>query len=325
MTIDTNKEAIPIEELYNNIGTLSPDVLSTPAVLSFLYHNGSDCSVLVAMAKGRYRVQSSSMEGLRIVGEDLLNRLRRILNEKYERELEEKGGEEEDLEPVVIKTNDPIPYGAFFVVLDEHYNLRQQLRECVEEMGKKANLVKAIEKRLLVRCKEKSVSSLSNMDVFFELVMKEQLDLIARACYLYEKLTISSSRLDNALAVLLFVAQLNLCLEGSELLICKSLFQSPLSFLSPLNLSIEYSSEDNLISKGSGGSSSSSSSSSTGGASSTLIVGGWEETIQASLLRTMKTQFKKSGEMNAKIETGTIGTFLEFPSNTSQLKNIMVV
>ncbi|KAA6377762.1 MAG: putative Protein PTHB1 [Streblomastix strix] len=361
MTIETNKEPLQISKLYDDVlQNISSDILSAPGVISFQYHSGVDATILVSKSVGKYRIQSSSLDALRIVGEDLVNRLQRLLSNKSnknkenkikgnkkkrrqnkedeqdegddeeednvepEEEEEEEEEEEDGEDQLQISTSDPIPFNTIYAIIDEHYNIRCQLRNSILQMDKKANLIKAIEKRLLVRCKEKSVSPLSNMDVFFDLNLKEQMIIIQKTSYLFEKLSRFSLHLENAVHVMILVASLKLNLTQSLTSAIRSLFQTPLSLLSPLSLSPDYSSSNAASATSAQGQSSSILSPST-------IVGGWEETIENSLLRSMKDMMKRNMEEMKKegsnasnalphVDIGTISSNLEFPIGTTRIR-----
>ncbi|KAK2962383.1 putative BBS9 protein [Blattamonas nauphoetae] len=301
LTIDSNKPALAITTLFEDL-QLSSDVTSQPSVLSFLSPSGHDASILVSMNTGRYRVQSTTLDGLRVISEELQMRIR----DHYAED-----DENDEQEPLLLTTSDPIPFGVVLPLIDAHFEIRQNLRETVNDMEKKANLLRAIEKRLLVRCKEKSVSNLSNMDVFFDQTINEQRNNIYRASHLFEELSASSIRLDNAMAVLTFIAELKLQLEGVEREVCHNVIPSPIDSLTPLCLSTEYSSipshviANSLLSQ-----------------PSSTIVGGWEETTYLSILRAMRsmTRPRKDDGIHDGIETGTIPPLPQFPTDTGALK-----
>ena len=69
VTIDTNRPPPPLAHLFEDMLSSQPrlaESISQPGVgqLSVEYHVGLDASVLVSKSAGRYRVQSSSLEGI---------------------------------------------------------------------------------------------------------------------------------------------------------------------------------------------------------------------------------------------------------------------
>jgi Bardet-Biedl syndrome 9 protein len=271
-----------------------------------------DASVIVSKSAGKYRVQGTTFEGLRIIGEDLLNRLRKVFTpDKKKRKKriqeEEEEEEEEDGNEVVISCPDAVPFNYVFGVIEEHLALRQQLLSYIKLMNKKALLLQAIERRLLVRVKETHVSTLSNMDVFFELVLKEQQENVLRTAYNFDRWTNIALKLENAISVMLLIAQLKLKLTPSESQFCNSLFCSPLSFVHPIALSMDYIYSPDIP------------------VSQSTIVGGWEETVENSLLRAMKNLMSRSGPGSESGYEGNLSNLLEFPKDASRIKKTIQV
>ena len=80
MTIDTNRTPPPLSHLFEDMLSSQPrlaESISQPGVgqLSVEYHVGLDASVLVSKSAGRYRVQSSSLEGIWLLADELVRRL----------------------------------------------------------------------------------------------------------------------------------------------------------------------------------------------------------------------------------------------------------
>ncbi|ETV90279.1 hypothetical protein H310_14908, partial [Aphanomyces invadans] len=86
-TLDTNQEPAQLTELFDDMLTqpgATPDWAkqvtgSSANVLSFQYYNGVDVTILVSKNAGRYRIQSTELDALWMVSNELVDRLQ-LLN-----------------------------------------------------------------------------------------------------------------------------------------------------------------------------------------------------------------------------------------------------
>lgn len=141
--VDTNKAPPPsLSELFADFASLG-DV--APNVMSVQYCNGSDATVLVSKNAGRFRIQSSSFEGLWLLVADLVRRLR-----QYYR------SDESSSEPLRFDVPDGLPLEEFLGMIDVHCNMRTELAAAQDRLANEAQQFRAIQKRLLVRYRDRN-------------------------------------------------------------------------------------------------------------------------------------------------------------------------
>ena len=126
VTIDTNRTPPPLSHLFEDMLSSQPrlaESISQPGVgqLSVEYHVGLDASVLVSKSAGRYRVQSSSLEGIWLLADELVRRLYAHFNSASQRA---SGGGEE---PFAALYAEPLPLQEYFELIDDHLRCRHAL------------------------------------------------------------------------------------------------------------------------------------------------------------------------------------------------------
>lgn len=181
LTIDTNKDPCQLKPLFSDMLSQFADEVeanhvtgaTANSVMCFQYWCSDvkankatdlqfqkeslpmDVSIWVSKNAGRYRIQSSSLPALWLVVYTLSERLRRWF--------EAKG----DVGLVLGYTEDP-PIRDFFAVVDSHFYARCRLLELRAELNDRAHQYRIIEKRLLVRFKDRNPSPLNRLDVLME-------------------------------------------------------------------------------------------------------------------------------------------------------------
>ena len=130
---------------------------SSANVLTFQYYNGEDATILVSKSAGRYRVQSGNLQALWMVSSDLVRRLKAHFSEE--------GKGDEGAEAFQIAYQEPLPLADFFACIDEHFACRQALADVNARLNDRAHQFRLIQKRLLVRFKERNPSPLANLDM----------------------------------------------------------------------------------------------------------------------------------------------------------------
>lgn len=163
ITLDTNRVPPQMQQLFEDIVAGKGELASAGNVLSFQYYNTNGCDVTILVSKnaGRYRIQSGTFEALWLFTSELTRRLNIFYNEG-------EGAAEESQEPFCISYSENLPFQEYFNSIDVHFKARQGLTQSQQVLSERAHQFRSIQKRLLVRFKDRNPSPLSNLDLLFE-------------------------------------------------------------------------------------------------------------------------------------------------------------
>ncbi|KAL0219193.1 hypothetical protein P9112_004846 [Eukaryota sp. TZLM1-RC] len=147
--IFSSSESSPIEpsivQNYKNLYESRGNV--TGQVVSFRLCDASEVSIFErSSGKVKLRIQSSHFESMYLFFNYILN----YLNTQ---------------DDVNINFKDPLPISDLFSLVDIHLNTRHQFIQLQEELSKKAKMFRSIQKRLIVRYKEKNPPPLNGIDL----------------------------------------------------------------------------------------------------------------------------------------------------------------
>ena len=166
ITIDTSFDAVPLTDLFDDFllasqecGIDVSDTLGKAATQAMgfgLWYDGSTVSILVSKQAGRYRVQSDNFSSLTLISNELEKRLVKTLG----RSRAQKSAE--DLPPLV-SFSEPLPLDIFFVAVAEHFNARAEINNLLAQLNDLAHQFRMIQKRLLVRYKDRNPSALGGL------------------------------------------------------------------------------------------------------------------------------------------------------------------
>ena len=171
ITLDTNRPPpANICDLFRDIVDAPSSKVSTQDtaggnVVSFTYGDGSDCTIIVSKNAGRYRLQSSKFEALWVVLEEL-----KFVLEGYYGGADGNGDEPtgDSSDPFSISFNEALPLQDFFSVVDSHHLDRQRRSISLQNLSDKARSFRAVQKRLLIKFKDKNSVFLSHLDALLE-------------------------------------------------------------------------------------------------------------------------------------------------------------
>merc|ERR1711871_1051421 len=138
----------PVGQLFEDILSKQPALLSSVNAVSLRYYCGLDATILVSKNSGRFRIQSSSFEGLWLLADELVRRLVAC----HAQPQQARSGEE----PFVVLYADPLPLQEYFELIDDHLRCRADLDACSEQLSQRAQQFRVVEKRLLVRLKDRN-------------------------------------------------------------------------------------------------------------------------------------------------------------------------
>eukprot|EP00944_MAST-04C_sp_MAST-4C-sp1_P015524 g15524.t1 len=170
-TIETNKNSLQASKLF-------PDLLCTPGipdgvaqkyatqaanVLSIQYHNGEIATVLISKSSGKYRIQGSSFQSLCLLAIEVMSRVRKLYAEINEDVDFDLCNDFECRRKVAMETLTLFDY--YWSMVDEHALCRKQMYQIESVINERAQQFRAIQKRLLVRFKDKNPQALSHLDL----------------------------------------------------------------------------------------------------------------------------------------------------------------
>ena len=107
---------------------------------------------------------------------------------------------------------DSLPLQDFFITIDEHFNLRNNLVTMKQELDIKANEFRIIEKRMLTRFKDRNPTPLNNLDILLQKSYQDIIDLGNRIEEEQNVLKNCSHRLRVSIKLVLFLLRLRFTL-----------------------------------------------------------------------------------------------------------------
>jgi len=170
--LDCNRPPPPLQALFN-------DMLSQPHVpssfgqsmqnlLSVQYVSGTEATVFVAKSACRFCVQASEFASLWVLTQELSLRLTEYFGAQ-------EPGPGED--PFMISYQDSLPLHDYFGLMDDHFNFRKSLEELRSDLADRTQQYRVIQKRLLVRFKDRNPSPLNHLDTLLALTFEQTVQL----------------------------------------------------------------------------------------------------------------------------------------------------
>ena len=221
VTIDTNRPPPPLSTLFDDVLEGEPqlaDTMSQPGVgqLSLEYHVGLDASVLVSKSAGRYRIQSSSLEGIWLLADELVRRLHSYFNSAAQQRSFSVGVDGHAEEPFKALYAEPLPLHEYFELIADHLQCRHALAALFEQLGKRAHQLRVIEKRLLVRVKDRNPAPMANLELLFEGTYRQLMELAAQAEAAQQQRRFYATRLSAGTRLLLLLLRLRFALDEED-------------------------------------------------------------------------------------------------------------
>jgi len=155
---------------------------------------------------GKYRVQADNFESMWLLTQELVVRLNNFYA-KLNQEVE-------------ITYREPLPTDDLKLVIDEHLALRKDLEEMSKSLEQCCVQFRAIQKRLLTKFKDKSPTSLDNMDALLEATYRQVVLLADKCLRAKQELSILTSQLNcmSSLYVLLLGLVFKFSKDGKEVM-----------------------------------------------------------------------------------------------------------
>jgi Bardet-Biedl syndrome 9 protein len=166
ITLDTDQPAAPLADLFDDFAAMAAaagePLKAAATVLSLRYTCGFDVSILLSKNAGRYRLQCGAFEPLCLVAHELCARLRRAMP------------------AVVVGFSEPLPLHELFELVDAHLASRAAVAALNRELEERATQFRAIQKRLLVRFKDRNPAPLANLDLLLQGTHAQLMELADR-------------------------------------------------------------------------------------------------------------------------------------------------
>lgn len=172
--LDCNRQPPPLQTLFNGILTqphVSPSFgQGLSNLLSVQYVSGTEATVLLSKSACRFCVQASEFASLWVLARELCQRL----TEYFDQQDSQGAGEEE---PFAISYQDSLPLHDYFALVDDHFALRKHLEELRSDLADRTQQYRVIQKRLLVRFKDRNPSPLNHLDSLLTLTFDQTVQL----------------------------------------------------------------------------------------------------------------------------------------------------
>lgn len=171
--LDCNRQPPALQALFS-------DMLSQPHVpssfgqgmsnlLSVQYVSGTEATVLVSKSSCRFIVQASEFASLWILTQELSLRLQEYFT------AQEGGRNSED--PFMVSYQDSLPLHDYFALMDDHFTFRKHLEELRTDLADRTQQYRVIQKRMLVRFKDRNPSPLNHLDTLLALTFEQTVQL----------------------------------------------------------------------------------------------------------------------------------------------------
>eukprot|EP00741_Cyanophora_paradoxa_P025557 tig00000383_g24662.t1 len=207
ITIETNRPPPPLAALFGDLvqGTPFGDAKAAAAggVLTLQFFAGPDVTILVSKNAGRYRIQSGAFEALQLAAEQLCARLEAHFGRHV------AAGEE----PLQISFQEALPLHDYFAVIDEHFRCRERCREADKVLAERSQQFRAVQKRLLVRFKDRNPAPLSHLDTLLAQTYEGLMELAREAEQRQRSLKEAAGRLSVATRLVCLLVKLRFGLD----------------------------------------------------------------------------------------------------------------
>lgn len=125
-----------------------------------------------------------------------------------------------------IEFSEVLPLPDFYRLIDEHFERRKRLQGLYESVNRAGHQYRVVEKRLLVRFKDRNPSSLDNLDVVLEETYLRMIELSEEVERAQKCLALSAGDLSCAARFLVLLAQYRFQLPSEDHAILLSHFFS---------------------------------------------------------------------------------------------------
>jgi len=236
-TLDTTRQPPSLTSIFKD--TLQPAIEANPdlqrtssTVMTFLYYGKNvDVTILVSKKNGRYRLQSGNFEALYLISQQLVDRLTQYFAKESPKTGPATTTPDEQLAdsadtfgPFNINFKELLPLHDYYSIIDRHFEERTRMEEHREKLEKAAHQFRVIQKRLLVRFKDKNPSPLQQLDTMLEETYNQILELGAKMDKSKVSLRELSLQLSSATSLMLLLIRFKYDLDEANMNILKYYF-----------------------------------------------------------------------------------------------------
>uniref|UniRef100_A0A383VDZ0 PTHB1 N-terminal domain-containing protein n=1 Tax=Tetradesmus obliquus TaxID=3088 RepID=A0A383VDZ0_TETOB len=227
VTVATNRDAAQLVALFGDMLVQAhpahAEALSRSQaanVMSFHFGGGQEVTILVSKNAGRYRLQADSFAAMWLVLQELS---RRLAGHFAAAEAKPAAAQQQQQPPPFsITFEESLPLQDVFELVDRHFALRAALAAANEALEQREVQFRSVQKRLLVRYKDRNAAPLNQLDVLMEETYDQILDLATQMEQLQAELLAAGQALGAGVQLLLLLTRFRfkLAAEESELLRC---------------------------------------------------------------------------------------------------------
>ncbi|WIA14131.1 hypothetical protein OEZ85_002674 [Tetradesmus obliquus] len=227
VTVATNRDAAQLVALFGDMLVQAhpahAEALSRSQaanVMSFHFGGGQEVTILVSKNAGRYRLQADSFAAMWLVLQELS---RRLAGHFAAAEAKPAAAQQQQQPPPFsITFDESLPLQDVFELVDRHFALRAALAAANEALEQREVQFRSVQKRLLVRYKDRNAAPLNQLDVLMEETYDQILDLATQMEQLQAELLAAGQALGAGVQLLLLLTRFRfkLAAEEFELLRC---------------------------------------------------------------------------------------------------------
>lgn len=296
-TLETNQEPLELTSLFEEMfhqPFCTPEWAKQVSggggtnVLSFQYYNGVEATILVSKNAGRYRIQANELEALWMVSNELVHRLNTYFQARSQ-DADAKGADDSGSSPLEVFYQEPLPLADFFATIDSHFALRKEKIDLAAEMNDRAHQFRVIQKRLLVRYKDRNPAPVNCLDVLLHGTYDQLVGLSHKMEETAQKLAIASNRLSCCVFLILMLIKFRFHLSDEDAQLLES-------YLSP-----------NVADDGTG-----------------VSEQGWEERTDSAMTELLRTVLAKQQPKDGAAAPG-VSSELQLHDDTKKLKKHITI
>ena len=183
ITIETNKPCANLTEIFPEFS--SSYIATNGNVLAAQFFGHAEINISIQGSKSgtnKYRLQSDTSDSLWIVAQEFVTRLQNFYTKQSQ--------------DVVLTYQENLPTEDFKTIIDKHLELRLTLESYKEMLDQCCVQFRAIQKRLLAKFKDKSPTSLDNMDALLEATHRQIVSISDNFLNTQKELSITTNSLN---------------------------------------------------------------------------------------------------------------------------------
>ena len=199
ITLNTNHSPPLLSLLFGDMlqgFTDSEHINPVDNVLTFQYTNGARVNLILSKNAGRFRLQSSQLEAMWLILRELIHRLRKHFKKNKVAK--------ENLE---VSFQEALPLQDLFESLDQHCSAVSQYNILHRQFVYRSKQLRALQKRVLLRFKDKNPVSLSQLEILLDDTVAQISQAVHFSKTLSNDLKNTQSSLSAALQMLLMLME----------------------------------------------------------------------------------------------------------------------